>query len=45
MGMNDDNERQSRLARMDDAFCARLRATFQESLDRQPLRPAIQTFS
>jgi hypothetical protein len=33
MGMSDDNEIQSRQARMDDAFCARMRKAIEAGLE------------
>jgi hypothetical protein len=38
MGMSDDNEIQSRLkTRMDDAFCARMRAAIAKGLESAPI--------
>jgi hypothetical protein len=37
MGMSDDNEIQSRLTRMDDAFCARMRAAIAARLENAPI--------
>ena len=37
MGMSDDNEIQSRTNRMDDAFCARLRAAIKAGLESAPI--------
>ena len=38
MGMSDDNEIQSRLAnRMDDAFCAQMRAAIAAGLESAPV--------
>ena len=37
MGMSDDNEIQSRLNRMDEAFCARMRAAIAAGLESAPI--------
>ena len=37
MGMGDNNEIQSRMNRMDDAFCARLRAAIEAGLESAPI--------
>jgi hypothetical protein len=37
MGMSDDNERQRLTHRMDDAFCARMRAAIEAGLEGAPI--------
>ena len=37
MGMSDDSEIQSRANRMDDAFCARMRAAIARGLESAPI--------
>ena len=37
MGMSEDNEIQSRANRMDDAFCARMRAAIEAGLESAPV--------
>jgi len=37
MGMSDDNKIQSHENRMDDAFCARLRAAIEAGLESAPI--------
>ena len=37
MGMGDNNEIQSRTNRMDDAFCARMRAAIEAGLESAPI--------
>ena len=37
MGMSDDNEIQSHTNRMDDAFCARMRAAIAAGLESAPI--------
>jgi hypothetical protein len=47
--MSDDNEIQSRLNRMDEAFCARMRAAIEAGLERAPIgvvtTPGTQTLN
>jgi hypothetical protein len=47
MGMSDDDEIQSRANRMDDAFCARMRAAIAKGLESAPMgvvtTPGTQT--
>jgi hypothetical protein len=47
MGMSDDSEIQSRTNRMDEAFCARMRAAIEAGLESAPIgvvtTPGTQT--